>query len=218
MISQRDASRAATLQAPDIPRAVAAAKSSALALGLKVDDAAVLRVSNRLAVRLLPCDVLARVAYVAYRACAEFELTVARRLAETASPVAALEPRVAPRAYARDGFAIARWAYYAPASPRDVAPAEFAQGLERLHAGMRRVDVPARHFTDRVADARQPIGDRARAPDLAKVDRELLGSTLRRPRRSIGACGATEQLLHGEPHPGNLLGTKHGLRFIDWET
>ena len=27
-----------------------------------------------------------------------------------------------------------------------------------------------------------------------------------------------EQLLHGEPHPGNVLRTQHGLRFIDLET
>jgi Ser/Thr protein kinase RdoA (MazF antagonist) len=27
-----------------------------------------------------------------------------------------------------------------------------------------------------------------------------------------------EQLLHGEPHPGNVLGTKTGLLFIDLET
>lgn len=197
---------------------MAAARSSASALGLKVNDAVVLHVSNRLAVRLLPCDVLARVAYVACRASAEFEIAVARRLAETDSPVAPLEPRVAPLAYARDGFAITLWTYYAPASPRDVAPAEFAHALARLHAGMQRVDVPARHFTDRVADARRLIGDRARTPELAEVDRELLGNTLRSLRRSIGESGATEQLLHGEPHPGNVLRTKQGLLFIDWET
>jgi Ser/Thr protein kinase RdoA (MazF antagonist) len=30
--------------------------------------------------------------------------------------------------------------------------------------------------------------------------------------------GAPEQLLHGEPHPGNVLDTENGLRFIDLET
>ena len=43
-------------------RAVAAAMGAAAALGLTVDDAIVLQESNKLAVRLLPCDVLARVA------------------------------------------------------------------------------------------------------------------------------------------------------------
>ena len=127
------------MQAADIPRAVAAATSSAEACGLTVDDAVVLHASNRIAVRLLPCDVLARVAYIAHQAGAAFEVEVARRLAATDSPVAALEPRVEPRSYVRDGFVVSLWTYYAPVPPREVAPAEYAHALERLHAGMRQI-------------------------------------------------------------------------------
>ena len=55
----------ATMQASDVPRATAAARSTALSVGLAVDDAIVLHDSNKLTLRLLPCDVLARVAPVA---------------------------------------------------------------------------------------------------------------------------------------------------------
>lgn len=206
------------MQTSDVARAVAAARSVVSALGLSVDDAVVLHDSNRLAVRLLPCDVLARVAYVAHQAGAEFEVEVARRLAETDGPVAALEPRVEPRVYVRDGFAVTLWTYYEPVAPRDVAPAEYARALERLHAGMRQIDVAAPHFTDRVAEAQRLVGDRALTPELADADRELLSSTLRSLRRATGERGAAEQLLHGEPHPGNVLRTKSGLLFIDLET
>ena len=41
---------------------------------------------------------------------------------------------------------------------------------------------------------------------------------MRSLRRAIGDSGAAEQLLHGEPHPGNVLSTKNGLLFIDLET
>jgi thiamine kinase-like enzyme len=34
----------------------------------------------------------------------------------------------------------------------------------------------------------------------------------------IGERGGAEQLLHGEPHPGNVLITKNGMLFIDLET
>ena len=206
------------MQASDVPRAVAAARSIAAALGLRVDDAVVLHASNRLAMRLLPCDVLARVAYVRHQAGAEFEVEIARRLAETDSPVAALEPRVEPRVYVRDGFVVTLWTYYEPASPRDVAPAEYAQALERLHAGMRQIDAPAPHFTDRVAEAQRLVGNRTHTPELGDADRELLSNTLRKLRLAIGQRGAAEQLLHGEPHPGNVLRTKHGLLFADLET
>src|SRR6187551_769385 len=109
------------MQASQVPRAVAAAMSIASSLDLTADDAIVLHDSNKLALRLLPCDVLARVAHVGQEV-AQFEVELAQRLAETESPVAALEPRVEPRAYERDGFAVTLWTYYEP-TPREVPPA-----------------------------------------------------------------------------------------------
>jgi Phosphotransferase enzyme family len=207
----------ATMQASEVRRAMAAAKSAASSLDLTVDDAIVLHDSNKLTLRLLPCDVLARVAPVADQV-SQFEVELAQRLAESGCPVAALEPRVDPRVYERDGFVVTLWTYYEPAAPAEVSPADYASALERLHAGMRKLDVPAPHFTDRVERAQQLVASRNWTPALADADRELLGSTLRGLRRVIGDRGAAEQLLHGEPHPGNVLTTKSGLLFIDLET
>lgn len=206
------------MQASEVPRAVAAAMSIASALDLTVDDAIVLQDSNRLVLRLLPCDVVARVANVVHQSGAAFEVELAQRLAKTESPVAALEPRVEPRLYARDGFVVTLWTYYEPVPPRAVAPAEYAHALERLHAGMRQIDVTTPHFTDRVAEAQWLVGSRDHTPALADADRELLSNTLRSLRRAIADRGAAEQLLHGEPHPGNVLRTKKGLLFADLET
>ena len=196
---------------------MAAAMSIASSLDLAVDDAIVLQDSNRLTVRLLPCDVLARVATVALQV-SQFEVELAQRLAETGCPVAVLEPRVDPRVYERDGFAVTLWTYYEPAPPLEVSPADYASALGRLHAGMRKLDIPAPHYTDRVEQAQQLVASRDRTPALADADRELLGGTLRNLRRVIGDRGAAEQLLHGEPHPGNVLTTNNGLLFIDLET
>ena len=205
------------MQASEVPRAVAAARSTAAALDLTADDAIVLHDSNKLTLRLLPCDVLARVAPVADQV-ALFEIELARRLAGSGSPVAALDPRVEPRAYERDGFVVTLWTYYEPATPRTVAPADYADALGRLHAGMRELDVPTPHFTDRVEQAQRLVASRDDTPALADADREFLGTALRRLRRVIGERGGAEQLLHGEPHPGNVLTTKTGLLFIDFET
>jgi hypothetical protein len=207
----------ATMQAPEASRAMAAAMSTASSLDLTADDAIVLHDSNKLTLRLLPCDVLARVAPVAHQV-SQFEVELAQRLAESGCPVAALEPRVNPRVYERDGFVVTLWTYYEPAAPREVSPAGYASALRRLHAGMRKLDIPAPHFTDRVEQAQQLVAGRDRTPALAGADRELLGDTLRSLRRVIGDRGAAEQLLHGEPHPGNVLTTKNGLLFIDLET
>ena len=202
----------------DIQTAVAAATSTASALGLPVDDVVVLSNSNRIAVHLRPCDVLARVAHMDGRVGAEFEVEITLRLDRTESPVASLDPRVAPRVYVRDGFVVTLWTYYEPASAEEVTPVDYARALERLHAGMRRVDVTAPHFTDRVAEAQSLLVNHDQTPDLEDADRELLSRTLRTATAAIGQRGAFEQLLHGEPHPGNLLTTTSGLLFIDVET
>ena len=78
------------MEPPDVARAIDAAISIAVALDLPADEAIVLQNSNKLALRLLPCDVFARVAPVAHEHAA-FEVELARRLAATESPVAALE-------------------------------------------------------------------------------------------------------------------------------
>jgi integrase len=52
----------------DVTRAIAAATSVAASLDLPANDAIVLHNSNRLALRLTPCDVLARVAQVGHEA------------------------------------------------------------------------------------------------------------------------------------------------------
>jgi hypothetical protein len=205
------------MRASERARAVAAAMPTASSLGLTVSDAIVLQDSNRLTLRLLPCDVLARVAPVAHQA-ARFEIEIARRLADFRSPVAALDPRVEPHAYEVDGFMVTFWTYYEPATAGGLPPADYADALGRLHAGMRKLDTPTPHFTDRVEEAQQLVASRSRTPALSDADREFLGTTLASLRRMIGGRGGAEQVLHGEPHPGNVLSTMNGLLFIDLET
>lgn len=206
------------MKASEVRRAAASAISTAAGLGLKADDAIVLNNSNKLALRLVPCDVLARVAYLG-REVAEFEVDLAERLARIGAPVAALEPRVPPRVYRSDGFAVTLWAYYVPATSPSDFPAAYADALARLHSGMREVegDVAVPHFTDR-GGPEELVMDPDRTPTLGPADREFLSDTLRRTRRAIGDPGPTDQLLHGEPHPGNVLNTKDGLVFTDLET
>ena len=201
----------------DVARAVEAARSAASGLGLEAEEAIVLHTSNRVAIRLLPSDVLARVAPAAHQA-AHFEVDLAVRLAAPHAPVAALDPRVAPRVYERDGFTITLWTYYASESSRLLAPADYADALKRLHVRMDDVELSTPDFMDRVKEAEELVASRERTPDLGDADRNLLTSTFTTVTRAIRNRGAREQLLHGEPHPGNVLNTKNGPLFIDLET
>jgi len=185
-------------------------------LYLAAADARVLHNSNRLALRLLPCDVVARVAFAGLESF-QAELEIGRRLAEIEVPVASLEPRVEPRAYEGHGFVVTFWTSYEQAR-QEVSPADYAKALERLHAGMAKVDVTVPHFWDRVAEAQQLVASPDRTPGLEDSERKLLSSTLRSQRREISERTSGEQLLHGEPHAGNLLNTKSGPLFTDLET
>ena len=200
----------------DVERAIAAATSVAASLDLPANDAIVLHNSNKLALRLTPCDVLARVAPVGQEV-AQFEVELAQRLVEVGTPVAPLEPRVDPVVYKRDGFAVTLWIYYEPVTP-DVSSVDYANALDRLHAGMRKVDVASPRFTDRIAEAEEIVANPDLSAELPDADRVFLSRRLGCLRRAIDDHGPEEQLLHGEPHPGNVLSTEDGPLFIDLET
>ncbi|MZD10421.1 phosphotransferase, partial [Streptomyces sp. SID5785] len=198
----------------ELRRAVEAGRATVSALGLQVDDVVVIHNSDRVALRLVPCDVLVRVAPLGHLADSEFEVAVARRLADGDAPVAELDPRVEPRVFLRDAFAISLWTYYEPAGS-EIAPAEYADAFLRHHAALRQIDLNAPHFTDRVAVALAEVNDREKSPELPESDRELLSGTLGGLGAAISTESARDQLLHGEPHPGNLLNTRRGLLFVD---
>lgn len=189
----------------------------ASALGLRVHEAIPVHVSNRLALRLQPSESLARVASPGHEA-APFEIEVATQLARTSSPVAGLDPRVAPRVYERDGYTITFWTYYEPQTGRELSPAAYADALSRLHAGMREIDVSTPHFTDRVREAQDLVASPVRTPELTDADRSFLLDRFSNVMRAIVGRSPEEQVLHGEPHPGNVLNAKNGPLFIDLET
>ncbi len=201
------------MQLSEARRAVAAARSLAAALGLGVDDAVVLNDSNRLVVRLLPCDVVARVSLPSHPWMAAPEVELVRLLAATDAPVAPLDGRVEPRVHEHEGFAITLWMHVEPVAGVRT-PGDYADALAALHAALRQIDVAGPHVLDRVTAARRDVERRDLTPDLTETDRALLverlqGQLLVDPRR--------DQLLHGEPHPWNVLDTSEGLRFIDFE-
>ncbi|WP_055530411.1 phosphotransferase [Streptomyces graminilatus] len=201
----------------ELRRAVEAGRATASELGLRACDATVIHNSDRVALRLLPCDVLARVAPAKQLADSEFEAEIARRLAAVDAPVAELDARVEPRVHSRAAFAISYWTYYEPVGS-GIAPADYADVLRRHHAALRQTDIDAPRFTDRVAMALREVNDHERSPELPDSDREFLSDTLSALSAEIGTDEAGDQLLHGEPHPGNLLNTRRGPLFADLAT
>src|SRR5215208_5763417 len=133
------------------------------------------------------------------------------------SPRSEAPLRVSTRVFERDGFAFTLWRHYEQPGI-DPSAASYAKALEGLHAGMAQLDVVAAHFSDRVSEAQRLLRSDGRTPRLEDTDRELLLETLRSCGSRIYERSSREQLLHGEPHPGNVLSAAAGLLFIDFET
>ncbi|MGW0607508.1 aminoglycoside phosphotransferase family protein [Streptomyces sp. NPDC002640] len=208
------------MEPAELRRAVEAARATARDAGLRADDVVVVHDSDRVALRLLPCDTLVRVAASATAAEGAYEVEAARRLADAGAPVAGLDPRTGPRLHRRDGFVLSFWTYYAPVAG-DITPAAYADVLARHHAALRRADLDGLavpHCSDRVAAALAEVSDRERSPDLADSDRDLLLATLGRFGAGLGLDRSADQLLHGEPHSGNLLRTAEGPLLVDLVT
>jgi hypothetical protein len=199
-------------------RAVAAVESAAVALELPTHNVNIIHNSTKLALHLLPCNVFARVAPIGQAAQLALEIELAQQLAVTGAPAVALDPRVEPQVYQLDGFAVTWWTYYDTKSQGRLPPAGYADALVRLHAAMRSIDVVTPHFLDRVDEAEHLVANQDRTPALDTAGRDLLLDTFKSVRRALDRSGATEQLLHGEPHPGNILNTSVGPLFIDLET
>ncbi|MFC7622101.1 phosphotransferase family protein [Microlunatus sp. GCM10028923] len=202
-------------------KAVAAAVSTASAFDLAVDDVVVLNDSNRLVVHLTPCDTVLRVTptthHEGHQVSPEREADVVRQLGQIDCPVATLDARVEPRVHLRDGFKITFWTHYEPLESPPLRPADYTGTLERLHAGLRQIKVLTPHAVDRVAAVQLDAATREITPDLAEPDRTFLVRTLGDLRKSIFNRHVPEQLLHGEPHPGNVLSTRNGALLIDFE-
>ncbi|MGP9683610.1 AAA family ATPase [Brachybacterium sp. AOP3-A1-3] len=202
------------------PHAAARARLAAMevvrSLGLEADEIVDLQDSNRLTVRVLPCDLVARIG-PADHAGAQVEVDRVLRLAEAGAPVGRLDPRTPPQVHVRDGFEITLWTHYAPREDRALPAGEYAGALARLHAAMRAADLGVLPVGSRVAEALALVDDPVRTPRLPEADRAFLRETLQSLGEEVTQRGP-QQVLHGEPHPGNVLDTADGPLFIDLET
>jgi hypothetical protein len=155
----------------------------------------------------------------------QFEAVVAQRLVEIGSPVGELDPRSELGVYVDDGFAMTFWTYYEPVGHRQIqehlgmstslGPVDYARALAHLHADLRQIDLPAPHVMDRVTGWQQEVEEPEMTPELRDWDRALLRETLMSMSAAIRSENSVEQLLHGEPHPGNVLDTRKGPLWID---
>ena len=205
------------MDAADLSRAISAATAISVSNGLAVDDVHVVQNSNKVSLHLAPCGLFARVAMSGQHV-AELEIEIASRLTQVGAPVAQLDDRISAQPCEVDGFALTFWRFLEASAPASYNPEATSAALARLHSGMRSVEVDVPHFTDRVAEAQALVESAELTPILTADERQLLAGRLTSIRDRIERRGVPEQLLHGEPHLGNMVTTADGPRFVDLET
>lgn len=181
---------------PRVPTALALLT----ALDLPADEATVLHASNTLTLRVLPCDVVARIAPHDRAEELAIELERAEALQAVGAPVGPPDPRLAPSVHMRGEHAITLWEHLPVRDRTELPPTELAAALAALHAGMRALDLPVAPLADRVGHALDLLRDRERTPALALEDRALLQETLSR-RGCRTPSGPRPGAAREVPHP-----------------
>lgn len=205
-------------------RAVAAAVALAGEHGVRVEDPAVLADLFSVMVHLRPAPVVARVSTwtsKVRRPIAEWlgrEIAVTGYLAGQGAPVVAPSGELPPGPHTRDGFAISFWTYLEADPDRTVSAADCAAMLVDLHAGLRSYPGELPLMGPLVNDV--PYGlaalDRA-GPELTGVDVTRLRADVERLRPFFTEPGGELQPLHGDVHQNNLVITRDGPIWIDFE-
>lgn len=204
--------------------ALAAAVSLARTYGLRVDDPAVLADGFSLMVHLRPAPVVARVSTWVPKLRAPIADWLAREVAMTAHLVGLGAPVVAPSRevpagpHEHDGFAISFWTYLEPDPGRTPTMADCAAMLPELHRAMASFPGELPLLAPAANEVPRGLAALDAADDLlSPAERALLIDTAERLRplwmREDGDCVP----LHGDVHPGNLIATRGGLVWIDFE-
>ena len=197
--------------------AAAAAVEVAAAHGVRATEPRVLHDGANVVVHLAPAPLVARVATLTRLlrdGVTSFgrEVRLARELAAAGAPVVPPADLLPPGPHVHDGTVLSFWPYVAvlpeQPTPRQVAAAwaELRERLDALPAEGRPLDAPLDDlaaFLDRASAWGVP--DDVVSTMAARLDllRQRLDGDLRR--------------LHGDSHPGNLLATRSGLRWADFE-
>jgi hypothetical protein len=203
-------------------QAVATVVAAAREHGLRIEEPVVLNDLFSLMVHLRPAPVVARVSTRMPRLRAPIqdwlrhEIAVTTFLSERGAPVVAPSPEVTPGPHERDGLWFSFWTYVRADPDRTPTTADCSAMLVDLHAVLRSYpgDLPPLA----VNDIARGLEELERAGGfLSEADVGLLRAAAERLRPFLESPGGTIQPLHGDAHPGNLVATREGLMWIDFE-
>ena len=196
---------------PASERVLGAVLELAPDLGLPADRPVVLREGSSLLVHLRPAPVVARAALktAAVRAGPDWyarELAVAAHLVEAGAPVVPPAADVAPGPHVRDGTPITFWRYAEP-SGDPVDPEAAGRGLRICHEALADFAGPLPRLA--LLHEAEAVAERLGDPALHRVARAA--------RAEVEALDLPVQAVHGDGDLNNVIQTRDGPLWNDWE-
>jgi hypothetical protein len=198
--------------------AIGTAVVAAERFGPRVSAPVVLRDTNNVVVWLAPEPVVAK---VGREPTLSRERRIATALADAGAPVVAPAPGLPLDVHTEAGYPMTFWTYVPPPSgPHRSAPV-LASALADLHQHLDWLPASTLgalpRFTDELDESLRILSDPRRAPALADDDRNMLRRVALSCRTSLFGTGS-DHVLHGAPHPYNMLTAENSVLFIDFET
>jgi len=187
-------------------------------LGLAVTDPVLVQETNNTVLWLAPHPVIAKVG--THAGSAELlvrEHDVASALVALGAPVGRPLAGVGPIRHAATGFLVTLWDRVDHDANGEPPGLIVGASLRSVHEALALCDVSLPSFRVGLQRARSALADDARTPALAAFDRAFLRDAFDDLLDELDSYSLIDQGLHGEPHDGNRLLTRAGLRWIDFE-
>ena len=198
--------------------ATAAAVRVAAMHGYPARDPVVVQETNNVVVWLRPHEIIAKVGR--WRHSAESlarEHAVAIALAAAEAPIARPISGAAPALDEDTGLLVTLWHRLDVRGGGAPTSAQIGQSLRILHTHLDAYEGELPGFEADLMRARMALDDDDSMAALSFEDRATLRSAIDRLLPEVLGRPWHERTLHGEPHGGNLLATRAGLRWIDLE-
>ncbi|HEX4127099.1 MAG TPA: phosphotransferase [Acidimicrobiales bacterium] len=199
--------------------AVQAALEVAAEFGVTSTEPLLLQETNNTVLWLRPHAVVAKVAVRAHsQDDIRLEFAMATELAALGADTARPMPGARPVVHPGTGFVVTLWEHLEGSDRTPVPPGALAQSLRDLHGALTQTGVEVPSFQAMLAKARDALENDALTAPLAGADRDFLRATHDRGLVALENVRFDERRLHGEPHDGNRIATRDGVRWIDFES
>jgi hypothetical protein len=204
--------------------AVAAAIAVAREHGLRVDEPAILNDMVSVVVHLRPAPVVARVPTWSSRLmdsvsdALQREIAVTSYLASHGAPVVPPSPELPPGPHEHGGVFVGFWTYVQSDPARTVTDADCIAMLPDLHDALRGYPGELPGLDPGVIDIQRWLPALDLTDNLlGEDDIATIHAAVERLRPFLLSQSTAVQPLHGDMHDENLIATRDGLYWIDFE-